>query len=69
MDTLTIRRAIFEDYNAACTFFENVDQLYAGVLPDLFQCAEYPARSRAWFTQIGENPDASSPRQFPTKRS
>lgn len=58
METLTIRRAILEDYDAVCTLFEKVDQLHADALPDRFQHAERPARSHEWFAQIGASEDA-----------
>lgn len=58
METLTIRPATLEDYDAVCTLFESVDQFHADALPDVFQRAEKPARTHEWFAQIDENPDA-----------
>lgn len=58
METITIRPATLEDYDAVKTLFEYVDQVHAEALPDLFQQSEEPARSQEWFAQMSESPDA-----------
>lgn len=59
METIMIRRATLEDYQAVSTLFEQVDQLHADALPDLFQPSDGPARSQEWFAQIAASEDAA----------
>lgn len=58
MENITIRPVILEDYDAVSMLFEQVDQLHAEILPDLFQQSGEPARSQEWFAQISESLDA-----------
>lgn len=59
METITIRPATLEDYQTVSTLFEQVDQLHADALPDLFQASDGPARSQAWLAQITASQDAT----------
>lgn len=57
MEPLTTRPASVEDYEAISLLFERVDRLHADALPDIFQCADGPARTREWLAQVCENAD------------
>lgn len=57
METITIRPATLEDYDAVRTLLEQVDQLHAETLPNLFHQSKEPLRSHEWFAQFVDNPD------------
>jgi ribosomal protein S18 acetylase RimI-like enzyme len=59
METITIRPATLGDYQAVSTLFEQVDQLHADALPDLFQASDGPVRSQEWFAQITASQEAT----------
>lgn len=49
MPDARIRKATVQDYDAVCLLFEQIDRHHVGILPEVFQSFDGPARPRGLF--------------------